>query len=204
MHQSEAILVATWPQLNAKFIGAIDQLKEAVNNVHEQAALAYVIDGASKRKQIESDMLALVAINEDSCTRFPCYSQIPPSNSHFHGRASELEAIKLCIDPDDGKQGLLACAVYGLGGIGKTTLALQYAALSAVTSTYDAAFWIRGQTSADIRESFTHIAICLELPRANNTGDHDSNVLLVKAWLGKTSMFLPICQHYPLDGEPLY
>ena len=77
--------------------------------------------------------------------------------------------------------------IFGIGGVGKSSLAVAFAHSCRANSTYDAIFWIRSETSIAIQESFTEIACALELPRAS--GDHGSNIILVKDWLNKTCMF---------------
>jgi hypothetical protein len=59
---------------------------------------------------------------------------------------------------------------------------------------YDAVFWVQCETSVAIRQSFTDIAVALELPGAVKDGHHEENLMLVKEWLKKTSLYP---QHIP-------
>ncbi len=53
-------------------------------------------------------------------------------------------------------------------GVGKTELALQFAYTN--PAKYDAIFWIQCETSVAIRQSFTNVAIALNLPGAYKDG----------------------------------
>jgi DNA-binding SARP family transcriptional activator len=54
--------------------------------------------------------------------------QLPPSLSHFAGRAAELAALTRHLTPDPGAVGaVLVAAVHGTAGVGKTALAVYWA-----------------------------------------------------------------------------
>jgi len=48
-------------------------------------------------------------------------------------------------------------------------------------------FWVYSETQADLRDSFTEIALRLKLPRASRSADKENNVMLVRNWLDTTS-----------------
>lgn len=69
-------------------------------------------------------------------------------------------------------------------GVGKTELALQFAHMN--DGGYDAIFWIQCETSVSIRQSFTEVALALNLPGAAKDGRHEENLLAVLKWLKLT------------------
>jgi hypothetical protein len=92
-------------------------------------------------------------------------------------------------------------AIYGRRGVGKTDIALQYAYTN--PAGFDAIFWIACETSITLRQSFTDMAVALNLPGADRnggwpfyngkfytdlqTGHHEENQLSVQKWLKTTS-----------------
>jgi KaiC/GvpD/RAD55 family RecA-like ATPase len=88
-------------------------------------------------------------------------------NPHFYGRQEELEKITQYLSPK-GDQSLRTYTIFGRRGVGKTEIALRFANTNTVE--FDAIFWIQCETSVAIRQSFTDVAIALNLPRANRDG----------------------------------
>lgn len=71
----------------------------------------------------------------------------------------------------------------GLGGIGKTSIALHYGYTEA--SHYDVVLWMYSQTSIALAQSFTEAALKLELTGASENG-HFQNRELMKDWFRNT------------------
>ena len=104
-------------------------------------------------------------------------------NPRFYGRAVELEKIEKYLSPKDD-QSLRTYTIYGRRGVGKTEIALQFAHMN--KPGFDAIFWIQCETSVSIRQSFTSVAVALNLPGADRDGHHEENQLAVQSWLKKT------------------
>lgn len=79
-------------------------------------------------------------------------------------------------------------ALYGLGGVGKSSVALKFAEAKIRNGELDAMFWVYSEKLVTIRQSFTDIAMRLKLPDAR-PGDHDENHSLVLSWLQHTRKF---------------
>jgi hypothetical protein len=105
-------------------------------------------------------------------------------NPRFYGREAELEKIEKYLSPKDD-QSLRTYTIYGRRGVGKTEIALQFAYMN--QPGFDAIFWIQCETSVSIRQSFTNVAVALNLPGADRDGHHEENQLAVQNWLKKTS-----------------
>lgn len=76
-------------------------------------------------------------------------------------------------------------ALHGLGGVGKTTIALKYAELKLYRGELDALFWVYSERLVSLKQSFTNIALRLKLPDARS-GDHEENRAVVLNWLQQT------------------
>jgi hypothetical protein len=112
-------------------------------------------------------------------------------NPRFYGRKEELEKINKYLSPKDD-QSLRTYTIYGRRGVGKTEIALQFAYTN--HAGFDAIFWIQCETSVSIRQSFTDVAVSLNLPGADRDGHHEENLLAVKNWLKKTSQSFSILE----------
>ncbi|HEV2661992.1 MAG TPA: toll/interleukin-1 receptor domain-containing protein, partial [Ktedonobacteraceae bacterium] len=71
-------------------------------------------------------------------------------------------------------------AISGLGGIGKTQLAVEYAYRYA--HDYEAVLWARAETREDLIASYSIIATLLNLPE-RTAGDQEITIAAVKRWL---------------------
>lgn len=76
-------------------------------------------------------------------------------------------------------------ALYGLGGVGKSSIASTYMERRFNDNAYDIVLWVRGENPSSLRQSFTDIAVRLELPKAQRH-THDENLILVQDWFQST------------------
>lgn len=77
---------------------------------------------------------------------FP-YSQ----NNRFKYREELLDRLKTHLQPGTTPSTLRTASLHGLGGVGKTQIALEFAYRHA--DDYDAIFWLKAETSVKLRES---------------------------------------------------
>ncbi len=96
--------------------------------------------------------------------RFP--GALPPvwnvphqQNPHFVGRDALLDQIHQALTSN---QAAALTAIHGLGGVGKTTLATEYAYRRA--SDYDIVWWVRAEETATLAADFSALAAQLNLP----------------------------------------
>ena len=84
---------------------------------------------------------------------------IPPRLAHFVGRADLLDQLHQHLT-DSGTA--TVCAVHGLGGIGKTALAVQYAHQHA--DAFDVVWWIPAEDPDAIPDHIAALGLALGLP----------------------------------------
>lgn len=99
---------------------------------------------------------------------FPINMLPRSQNENFYGRQEELDRINQHLDYRGNTQ-LRTYTIYGRRGVGKTDIALQYAYTN--PSGFDAIFWVQCETSLSLRQSFTDMAVELNLPGADRNGE---------------------------------
>jgi hypothetical protein len=95
----------------------------------------------------------VIGIVYDEVERLVC-SELPVATSTFCGRATELLAIAEALDP--ARSGQKGIVLYGIGGSGKTQLALRY--INQCQQFYSAIIWIDVTTAEHAIQSFDEAA----------------------------------------------
>jgi tetratricopeptide (TPR) repeat protein len=113
--------------------------------------------------------------------KLPHVWNVPPSrNPTFTGRDGELAALRRELT--SGLPNHCFQAVSGLGGIGKTQLALEYAYRFA--SEYDVVWWLRAEEPAQLAADFNDLAAALRV-RARADQDQRVSIEAAKKWLSQ-------------------
>jgi predicted ATPase len=100
---------------------------------------------------------------------------VPSHNPFFTGRATVLEQLHNALTMDG------VVALSGLGGIGKTQIAVEYAHRH--RADYKAVLWVKADSREALLSGFVAIAGLLSLPGKDAQGDENSVVDAVKKWL---------------------
>lgn len=90
-----------------------------------------------------------------------------PKTSDFIGRRQDLDSIEKQLTPSEARDRRKICVIYGLGGMGKTQLAIEYARLH--KDAYTSFFWIDGKTEESLIQSLLRIALRLPNSRVSCT-----------------------------------
>jgi hypothetical protein len=91
----------------------------------------------------------------------------PPRNPHFTGRDGMLAELRRRLGAGEGT--LTVQALYGLGGVGKTQLAIEYAHRFAAD--YQLVWWIDAEQPVLIPEQLATLAARLDLPSGPTVAD---------------------------------
>jgi tetratricopeptide (TPR) repeat protein len=137
------------------------------------------LDGLEARRLLEACLT----------TYFPYWNVPFPRNLMFSGREEILHELHLLLGSQQNVSCQKPCALYGLGGIGKTQVALEYAYRYALE--YAAIFWIEAETVQTIIASFQRIAEILGLPEQRES-DQQQIVTAVQRWLNTHKEWLLI------------
>ncbi|KAM5350666.1 hypothetical protein ACJ41O_007171 [Fusarium nematophilum] len=114
-------------------------------------------------------------------------STIPfPRNELFYGRETELAEIRNHLNNAPSGNELRSFALHGLGGVGKTQIALAYAYEQMDAGT-EAILWLDCESERSVARSFNVAALLLSLPDTSYEGTWEEDQRLVLDWLHRTS-----------------
>lgn len=116
----------------------------------------------------------------------PCYVRAPHNsrNPSFVGRESvlnELDSALLPPDQVDEHFLLKSCTLHGLGGLGKTEVAVEFA--HSREPSFDAIFWAQADEETKLAESFARFARALGLLEPTESADRKISRRRVLEWL---------------------
>lgn len=117
--------------------------------------------------------------------KLPCVVLPSIRTSRFFDRIDVIKKIEDHFSMRAPGTSFRSLALHGLGGVGKSTVALKYAEEQLRCGELDALFWVYSEKLVSIKQSFTNIAFRLKLPDARR-GDHDENRAVVLNWLQHT------------------
>ncbi|KAF4932299.1 Kinesin light chain [Colletotrichum fructicola] len=147
-----------------------NETKMAVETMHSEQRVFYV----DLQQGIQD--LKLSKVEDLSIARNPHFVVPFPSDPHFVSRSDIWTWIEKQYAGPESR-----FALVGMGGFGKSQMAIQFAHHLHATSPKTSVFWVHGSTKATFEESYRSIAEVLALPRRH---DSDANVLLlVRDWL---------------------
>jgi tetratricopeptide (TPR) repeat protein len=118
----------------------------------------------------------------------PEVCNLPRRNANFMGRESILEALRTALQSGH-KTAITQQAIFGLGGIGKTQLALEYAWRH--SSAYDIVWLLRAEDASTLASDYAMLATKLNLPE-KDAQDQTIVIEAVKEWLDHNSGWLII------------
>lgn len=186
-----------WQKLEEQFestIRRLDTLLGAASDALEVASkLGQLGDNINRQDLLHSPSLgprrfsSVTGAERDDQSKPPCVVLPNIRTPKFFDRVDVVQRIEEYFDTDntDSGQSLRSLALHGLGGVGKSTIALRYAEKKLERNELDALFWVRSENLVSIKQGFTDIALGLKLPDTNKS-DHDENRTTVLSWLQYT------------------
>ncbi|CAI7622461.1 unnamed protein product [Penicillium glandicola] len=113
-------------------------------------------------------------------------------NSSFVCRDAVLKRMKdgFSFHGSKPQSGTISCVIHGMGGVGKTQTALEFAYNFARPQ--DSIFWLQGETLTGLAETFSRIAKVLNLASDSEIQDQTQLITLAQQWLSRNTDWLLI------------
>ena len=125
-----------------------------------------------------TEPLETLPISRRPTIQFPVMTIGHPPNESFYGRDQDIAKIHESLSiPGD------MCVVHGVGGVGKTLTAVEYA--YRYRKSYDCTFWLQADTAPGLAESYGEIAHALGLVQGSE--DQGQIIGLSRDWMENTS-----------------
>ncbi|KAF5001982.1 hypothetical protein FDECE_10784 [Fusarium decemcellulare] len=149
---------------------------------------------------------------QDDAATAHCKSRMFISNPDFVGRCDIIDMLKDQLghnELESSSKAHLRASLYGLGGVGKTQIALAYAYWLQETCPDTSIFWVHASGSERFVEGYAKIAKECRIPGFDES-DNDG-LLVIKAWLqskesGKWLMIIDNADDlqlfFPQPGKP--
>ncbi|QBZ58416.1 hypothetical protein PoMZ_03368, partial [Pyricularia oryzae] len=119
--------------------------------------------------------------SKDPSVRLPCHSILHGLNLRFFGRESQMGILKETLGPEKNRQEMRAISIYGIGGVGKTQLALQYANTS--LGIYDLIAWVPAESQIRLVQALSAFTTKLGLAEEHDQMGNSQVVQRLKDWL---------------------
>ena len=151
------------------------------------ASRTQVLELARHMRLNDQEMRQLLEVSLTALT--PHWLVPLPRNPYFTGREGVLKALHAQLGVGHRVALTQSSVLHGLGGIGKTQVALEYAYRHALE--YSAVFWIGAETEESIVSSLLRVASVLRLPEE---GDKNQQQVLaaIQRWLSTHGQWLLI------------
>ena len=140
-------------QVRSQTAKDVKAFHDRVGIVHEHRAEFLGKANPRKSQPIPSD--AAIYLRRPLCTA------ILQRNSFFLGRDSQLGELRVCLSSEKQSTSPISCALEGIGGIGKTQVALEFT--YRYRERYDEVFWISAESDSELRGTFGAIGRRLKL-----------------------------------------
>jgi tetratricopeptide (TPR) repeat protein len=159
----------------------------------EAQARAALLDGLKRERLKPAVAPGFVPAGARSVIEKPRYpGSLPPvwnvphhRNPNFTGREDLLAQLRTALT--SGTPAALTQAIHGLGGVGKTQLAVEYAYRHATD--YELVWWVRSEESATLAAEYARLASALGLPE-KDAKEQEAAVQAVRRWLEQNAGWL--------------
>lgn len=166
------------------------KIAESIKKVGHHGRLVDLESAASKMELDETRQTQIHALltKLESPTpptaRTPCYHLPTIPNPGFFGREDELQACRVILSPSLSRGPPRCLALYGIGGVGKTSVARQFADEQMKRRTV--ILWLASDDKIRLLQSYSDAAKSLGLPDSSPVNQREA----VKAFLASTGEFL--------------
>ena len=190
-HQQATNLQQNWNLLNEK-LNSLREQHMVETRAEEKFRLEQLITKTeNEHNQIEQELQALEnqSLQDKPELSLPIWNIPYRQNPYFTGRKTLLEILHKELSTEHATTLSQPQAIIGLGGIGKTQTALEYAYRH--WKDYRIIWWLRAEEPKTLAADYTKLAIKLDLPERQTT-EQATQILAVRNWLEQHTGWLLI------------
>lgn len=173
-----------WSRFNGKFMGLISSLQKHSRRVDEEVDIIRMTREADAAETLNV-IANMKALSLGELGNLPCHALPYGLNPQFLERSEETTLVRTALDPGQSEDELelKVLAIHGLGGVGKSQVALHYANIS--MKLFNVIVWVPSETHVKIAQAIANFASKLGLPKSNTEGDIQI-VTKFKDWLNNS------------------
>ncbi len=187
---------SSWRPAVKSYQNCIRRIDEAFERIERLAQLVHSDSRMDEVTRLQK-LLSLTPEAFHDKAKLPCIVLPAMKNNNVYDREDLIQKIDTyfqTIDASNNDQKPKSLALYGLGGVGKSQIALKYAQKRIQERSIDVVLWTYSETATALAQSFTDLAQRLELSGANEQ-HHEKNKVLVLDWLQRTrTLRRTLCQ----------
>jgi hypothetical protein len=173
-----------WLRFSNDFHVTLESLRDYSRRVDEEGDMIRLTRETKSAETLQViQKLNDVSIGDKN--KLPCQMVPYGLNPRFFSRANEVKLIRDTLDPQEGMDKLRVMSIYGLGGVGKTQLALHYANTS--LSLYEVVAWIPSESQIKMTQALSALAQKLGLLKSKESEDDYQASLKVRDWLNSSN-----------------
>lgn len=182
-NKSDQLALGSWSNLEQ----AQRQASKDINDILASVKDHLQAEDQRRMDQQLSDILAKLALQEGPEAKEggtpSCLQVIPyPPNGRFFGRTDVLDAIDAALGINDSSRSPQKAAVlHGIGGVGKTQIALQY--MYSRASAFPILLWVSADSRIKLAEEYHKIARAAKLVPESEAVNVEASRDIVKNWL---------------------
>jgi hypothetical protein len=178
---------SAWDDITSQYRAADSQIQEAADHMARMLSPTRSITHSDNYQPLQTLLLEEAPAASAGAQQTKPIRMLPTTrNPRFFGRRKELAAVYTRIAPRSGQATLLSVALHGIGGVGKTQVALSY--VHQYGGEYNAIFWIHAQSSVDLERSVAQVTRLLDLESDNQVSSSQTRLVFLD-WLQSTGTF---------------
>jgi ATP-dependent Clp protease ATP-binding subunit ClpA len=165
-HPHALLRRGAWEDFRDDFAHTLKRIRRLATTVESEADFARMKCDRGKYDEVLGLMEKLkeTKLKEDGPK---LYQNIPSTlNPRFWGREDALNALQEALSPEQKSRQFKTFALYGMGGVGKTQIALQYA--NRHRESYKAILWVTLITSSIWDRVFARLRSCSGYPKLSS------------------------------------
>lgn len=170
--------VTKWQDRNEALLNVVEGIKATIKKIKAKAASSAPLPTNAQAVDSQREL-----------TPSRIWNVPHLRNPNFTGREAELAELRRSLLAGETAALVQTQAITGLGGVGKTQLAVEYAYRNGAN--YDIVWWVRSEVSTTLASDYASLAAKLDLPEKNAT-EQRVIVEAVKEWLRQNQGWLLI------------